>query len=141
MTAEQYARLSKVAEENKGIGRARLAKLTGVSEGVARSFLNGASVPVDKLEVVVKPAKGISVKDFLHKLDYPAQLAAAIKEHCRDAFIAESDFRVLTKLNPNAFRQAVNSGVFAGNQFKGDGVVYWSTEENVRKAKEKRGIA
>jgi len=86
------------------------------------------------------PKKGIPVAAFLHKLDFPAQLSAAIKEHCADCFLSEQEFRALTKLNANSFRQAVNTGAFAGNQIKIDGIVYWSTEANVKKANEKKGM-
>jgi len=141
VTNEEMDKLINVYE--LGMGRRALALASGVSEKKAREFLEkrgsvkNAVLPKNGKTSV----KGVAVSAFLSKMDYPARIDATVREYCADAFIAESDFRVLTKLNSNNFRQGVNSGSFDGNQFKMDGVVYWSTEKNIRKAKDMRGYA
>lgn len=116
----------------------RVARKTVINKA---SDLKGGLPFGGSAKVASKPAKGIMVSDFLHNLDYPAQLRQAIKQNCGDCFLPEAELRTLTKLNTNAFRSAVNTGEFQNNQFKVDGLVYWSTEANVKKAKDMKGIA
>jgi DNA-binding transcriptional regulator YdaS (Cro superfamily) len=143
MTKQEIEALVKAKRENPGAGRIVLAKKAGVSENKVRAWLKGGVHITPTKAPAAEPStikKGIAVTAFLHKLDYPAQLRSAIRQHCSSAFIPESDFRALSRLNPNAFRQAVNTGEFVVNQFKIDGVVYWSSEANIKKAKVMRGI-
>ena len=144
MTQAEIDKLKAAKAKHPTAGRTVLARAAGVSEGIAKLFLQGRAKPsgVKMVKVVSggSVVKGINVKAFLHKMDYPAQIKTAIKEHCNDSFLPETEFRMLAGLSTSAFSIGKNGGAFADNMFKQDNIVYWSSSKNVALAKEKRGM-
>jgi len=140
MTKEENDKLETLLKKDPSLGRRRLSALSGVSENRVQLWLKKRGT--GKLVVEASPVakKGMSVKDFLGKLDYPAILAKAIKVHCKDAFLQETDMRAVSGLNPTTFRQAVNTGTFTENMIKVDGVVWWGTAANIAEAKKTKGV-
>lgn len=154
MTKDEIEKIETLLKKDPTLGRRRLSALTGVSVNRMQAYLtarkNGRKLPPVQVSgsminaplKVVGPSirRGIPVKEFLAKLDYPAILAKAIRVHCKDDFLQESDMRAVSGLNPNNFRQAVNSGQFTENTLKLDGIVWWGTAANVEEAKKTKGV-
>lgn len=145
MTKDENDKLEALLKKDPTMGRGRLARAAGISINRVQHWLKVRKTGklVLKAEgpaVLTAPSKGVSVKDFLARLDYPAILRSTIKAHCRSDFLQESDLRILSKMSTTNFRAAVNSGHFEANMLKIDGVVWWSCENNVEAAKAKKGM-
>lgn len=134
MNAREKAEV--VHREHPEWGRQRLSAAAGCTRAVAEAVLKGAPSR-EIVEPSVARQRGISVKDFIRSIDYPAQVREGIAKHLRTTFMREDDFRAILGMRADRFRRAVDRQEFAANKWKKDGYTYWSIAENVRQAKSK----
>lgn len=118
----------------KELSISRKAIINHVGEFGIPTPVKGGAAPVLP---AAKP-KGIRVNDLLRRLNYPERIVDAINKNCKDQFVPEFEFRVLTGLTGNQFRSGVNAGDFGAYTTRIEGVTYWSTQENIAKAESMR---